>query len=68
MNIADIDKVKEALIGLTKQEASTICKSNGFTMRVTQKDDVNYIVTCDLRFDRINIELKNDLVVSCSVG
>jgi len=58
----------ESLIGKTKEDAETLCNENKFKMRVIREDSINYIITMDLRFDRINIRIDNGIVTSCDVG
>ena len=58
----------ESLIGKTKEDAETLCNENKFKMRVIREDSNNYIITMDLRFDRINIRIDNGIVTSCDVG
>ncbi len=56
------------LIGKTYAEASAIADLELFKLRVTQEDQLTYIVTCDLRFDRVNIVLKEGLIIEASIG
>lgn len=62
------DEFKDSLIGLSKEDAINECEENNITYRVTRIDNTNYAITCDLRFDRINIEIDKDIVSSVDVG
>jgi hypothetical protein len=46
----------ESLIGMDKDSGSELCKENDYKVRITREDSNNYIITMDLRFDRINLE------------
>ena len=53
---------------LSKYEANQLAGFNGFAIRVTREDSTNYMVTMDLRFDRINLQIDNGVVTSCNIG
>jgi hypothetical protein len=52
------------LIGLTPQEANDLFERKALNMsvRVTMEDGKNYMVTMDLRFDRINVHVENGVI------
>lgn len=58
----------ENLYNKSYEEASDICRENKFELRIMKKDDVDYFGTCDLRFDRINIHIKNGIITNCYTG
>ena len=60
--------ILESLIGKSLNEATQIAGFNGFSIRVTREDSTNYIITMDLRFDRINLQIDNGIVTTCNVG
>ena len=62
------DLILESLIGKSLNEAKQLAGFNGFAIRVTREDSTNYKVTMDLRFDRINLQIDNGVVTSCSIG
>ena len=62
------DLILESLIGKSLNEANQLAGFNGFAIRVTREDSTNYMVTMDLRFDRINLQIDNGVVTSCSIG
>jgi len=55
-------------IGLTVKEAAERAKDEGFTFRVVKKDGINFLGTCDLRFDRLNFEIENNKITKCYIG
>jgi hypothetical protein len=61
-------KLLESLIGLTKEEGRKLCLDNDYKIRVTREDSNNYVITMDLRFDRINLELDNGIITKCDIG
>ena len=62
------DLILESLIGKPLNEATQLAGFNGFAIRVTREDSTNYIITMDLRFDRINLQIDNGVVTSCNIG
>lgn len=50
------------LIGMTLEEAAQ--SRCGLTIRVTMRDDRPLIVTQDYRLDRLNVAVKDGLIVS----
>jgi hypothetical protein len=58
----------EQLVGKTEAEAGRLIKENDMKVRVTMKDGDYFIITQDLRFDRVNLHIKEGLVVSAKIG
>lgn len=58
----------EALIGLSKEEGINLCSDNNYKLRIVREDSKNYIITMDLRFDRINLEIDNGIITKCNIG
>jgi hypothetical protein len=58
----------ETLIGMSETDAYKLCKENGYASRTTIEDGKPYIITCDLRFDRVNFEIENGLVTKANIG
>jgi hypothetical protein len=56
------------LIGMEKQAAIDLCKTNGVAVRVRSEDGEAFIGTADLRMDRINIHVNKGKVTSASRG
>ena len=56
------------LIGMNKEDGSNLCKENGYIFRVVREDSHNYIVTMDLRFDRVNLQLDNGVITKYNIG
>lgn len=61
------DLVNE-IIGKNETESRTIANHNGYDYRVTRSDNVSYVVTCDFRTDRINVEMTDGLVTKAYFG
>jgi hypothetical protein len=62
------NELLESLIGLTKEEGSKVCLENDYKVRVTREDSNNSVITMDLRFDRINLELDKGIITKCDIG
>jgi rRNA processing protein Krr1/Pno1 len=60
------DTFEKSLIGKTKEEAQEICEKAGYECRLTQEDESIYVITMDLRSDRINIVVKNNIVIEAN--
>lgn len=58
----------KSLIGMGKDDGFELCEENDYKFRITREDSNNYIITNDLRFDRINIEIDNGLITKCDIG
>lgn len=56
------------VIGMTKKQALAYIKKTGMRSRIKREDDQSYIGTMDLRGDRVNLELDNNLVVKAYIG
>lgn len=56
------------LVGLTESAAYEIAQEHGFIVRIVQRDDNYFVVTSDLKFDRANFVVVNNLVSSVSIG
>lgn len=58
----------EELIGLTKDEAIRKIEDVGFRHRITNENGKSFIVTMDLRVNRINLRIENGKVVAADIG
>lgn len=56
------------IIGMSYEDAVIHVRKGGHTWRMVRKDSMNYIITCDLRLDRVNLEVENEVVVKYSMG
>jgi hypothetical protein len=56
------------IIGKTVKEAEEIAFSLGLTVRLTRLDEDKFVGTCDLRMDRVNVEIEKGKVVKAYVG
>lgn len=62
------NELLESLIGLTKEEGTKVCLDNDYKVRITREDSNNYVITMDLRFDRINLKLDKGIITKCDIG
>ena len=58
----------DMLQGLSVEEVTTKCEARGYSVRKTQEDGTNYIITCDLRLDRVNIVIENGIIIRANIG
>jgi hypothetical protein len=57
-----------ALLGLTKEAAERMIQDAGFTPRMVCNNGKYFMVTRDLRRDRVNLTIQNNLVVKVDIG
>jgi len=53
---------------LTKQEAINLAEQEGYHVFIAHEDDVSYIKTMDFNPKRINFEIRDNVVISASIG
>ena len=56
------------IIGMLLEDAYDHILKTDYTARVVKKDGIAFIITCDFRLDRINLEIENDKVVRFTFG
>jgi hypothetical protein len=57
-----------SVVGLEKEAAIKLLQDNGFKTRITREDDTSYFVTCDLRMDRVNLQIEKGKVTKVDMG
>lgn len=62
------DDFLSGLLGMSEEEAKATIQAAGYTFRLTAKDGSYFIVTRDLRSDRVNIQTFGGKVISAKVG
>lgn len=58
----------DSVLGKTEEEAKLLASSSGFSTRVVQRDEEKFLVTMDLRFDRLNLYIENKIVTKSNIG
>lgn len=58
----------ENFVGLTEEQALTLAHQQGLTLRVTKRDDTQYVVDKSLRSDRVNVVIEERKIVSARFG
>lgn len=61
------DKILNSVIGKTKPEAAMICKEMGYSTRIVEEDGESYILTQDLRSDRVNIIVEYGKIIDSKI-
>lgn len=59
---------KNELVGLSEEEACLKLEKIKIPFRITSRDYIPYLVTCDYRSERINISIKDGKILSYSYG
>lgn len=60
--------ISNDIIGLDLKSAEQIIKSKDLSYRIVRIDDTNFIITRDLKLDRLNLEIENGVIVNCYGG
>jgi hypothetical protein len=55
-------------IGMKKEDALVLIEKCGFVARITKEDGEDYLLTMDLRDDRLNLVVVGGVVVEASRG
>jgi hypothetical protein len=55
-------------VGKTYQEARQYAIDGGFTTRIVEENGVSYMLTMDVKGDRLNFRIKNDIVIDVYGG
>lgn len=56
------------LIGLTKDAAIQFLTTNKIQFRIVQEDDRHYVGTADMKLNRVNLVIKNQIIVKADLG
>jgi len=57
-----------SLLGKSVGDAEKICANFGYHIRITKQDGLAFVVTCDLRTNRVNVSVSNGFIDSASIG
>lgn len=60
--------IEQEVIGMEKQAAIDLIKSQGLKARVRSEDGQSFVGTMDYRLDRINLHIQDGKVVKASKG
>jgi hypothetical protein len=67
--MSKINYITESLwIGITLGEAIDRAKSIGYTHRIVEENGVSLMVTADVKSNRVNLRIKNDIVIGVYTG
>lgn len=56
------------IVGKTLAEVSAILNDQSTSFRITRRDDKHYVVTMDVRPDRVNLEIDGGVVTAYRYG
>lgn len=66
--VAGTEEFAATIVGKSSDEAEAATEAAGFTYRVVMVDGEPRAVTMDYRPDRVNVSLKDDVVIASTVG
>ena len=62
-----IKQIKEQVIGMTEEDGGKLISENDINYRIVMRDSKPYIITFDLRMDRLNLEIENNIIIKCEI-
>lgn len=66
--IYKIEEFSQSLIGLPKSEGIDLFSANNYRLRIVQENGINFIITRDHRLDRINLVIKDNIIIDSYIG
>lgn len=57
-----------SLINKAVEDANSMANFAGYTIRVVERDGEKLLQTMDLKFNRINVRVKNNIIFDVSFG
>lgn len=66
--LAEAEEFAATIVGMSSDEAQAATEAAGYTYRVVMVDGEPRAVTMDYRPDRVNVSLKDDVVIASTVG
>lgn len=61
-------KFLNSLLGKDKKTAAFLCKEASLKPSLSREDKTVYVCTCDLNFNRVNLEYDDGLVTNAWIG
>lgn len=68
MKTMSAEETANYLIGQTEDEVNAFLPYCSYDRRTVRKDEAHYVITCDLKLDRLNLEFDNGVVTKCYLG
>ncbi len=62
-----IEQIREKIIGMTEEDSIRLISENNINYRIVIKDSKPYIITCDFRMDRLNLEIENNIIIKYEI-
>ncbi len=64
----NVNSLKDKIIGMTSEDAQNLASEKCIHLRIMKRDGKSLIGTRDLRMDRINLTVENNIIVETKVG
>lgn len=64
----DEQEVLNKIVGANSHMAFEYLKQQGYIIRLSREDDKNYAVTDDVKANRVNLEIDNNLITKAYIG
>ncbi|MBN3757184.1 hypothetical protein G3N95_29875 [Paraburkholderia sp. Tr-20389] len=58
----------ESVVGMTKEKAIAKLKRQGLSVRISREEGKSFMVTADMRWDRMNLVIEGGKVIKASIG
>ncbi len=62
-----IEQIKEQVIGISEEDGIKLISDNDINYRLVVRDSKPYIITCDFRMDRLNLDFENNIIIKCEI-
>ena len=66
--MSKIEEFSKSLIGLSKSDGIDLFSENNYRLRIVKENDINFIITRDYRLDRINLVIKDNIIIDSYIG
>lgn len=63
-----MEEIIAYLVGRPLKDEETVKVLSGFRVRTVRQDENYFVVTHDLRFDRLNLEVDNGIITKAYIG
>jgi hypothetical protein len=61
-------EIVDKVLGEKLENAQKICKEHGFKCNIVREDLHNFVITCDYRLDRVNVEIDEGKITKSYIG
>ena len=67
-NKHSLEQLSENLWRFGKEKVLEVLREQKIDFRIVREDKSHYVITCDLKFDRLNLEFDNNYLTKAKIG